>query len=165
MPTNFSRRDFLKASGAGLLGLLLANLHLDRAFAAQVPKQGRVTVSGVELFSEPFYSAKKIRIFGRDEIVDIRGEAKGDNGYGNPFNSTWYQVKNDGYVYSGLLQPVETLHQRPVFDIPKDGVLGEITVPFSDTRHGMSLFADRSYRIYYSSTHWIVDTEIGRAHV
>ncbi len=162
MSLGFSRRDFLKASAAGLLGLFLADLRLERVFAAETPKQGRVTLSGVELLSEPFYSAKKIRSFGRDEVVDILGEAKGDNGYGNPFNSTWYQVNGIGYVYSGLLQPVETLHQKPVFDISSTGRLGEITVPFCDTRRNMSVLADRSYRIYYSSTHWITDVVVNR---
>ncbi len=162
MSLGFSRRDFLKASSAGLLGLFLADLRLERVFAAETPKQGRVTLSGVELLSEPFYRAKKILSFGRDEVVDILGEAKGDDGYGNPFNSTWYQVNGAGYVYSGLLQPVETLHQKPVFDISSTSRLGEITLPFCDTRRDMSVLADRSYRIYYSSTHWITDVVVNR---
>ncbi len=59
MKLPFSRRDFLKASSAGLLGLFLADLRLERVLAAETPKQGRITMSGVELFSEPFYNAKK----------------------------------------------------------------------------------------------------------
>jgi len=162
MDLPFSRRDFLKVTSAGLLGLFLADLRLDRSFAASVPKLGRVTLSGVELLSEPFYRAKKIYAFGRDEVVDIRGEVEGDNGYGNPFNSTWYQVNGDGYVYSGLLQPVEMRHQKPVFDIPRTGRLGEITIPFCDTRRDISILADRGYRLYYSSTHWVTDVVVNQ---
>jgi len=168
----FSRRDFLKVSSAGLLGMFLADLRLDRAFAkhpkrsewiaAETPKQGRIMLSGVELYSEPFYNAKKLDIFGRDVIVNISGEADGDKGYGNPFNSKWYFINNEGYAYSGGVQPVETLHQRPVIDLPKMTVLGEITVPFCDTRLQMSLLAKRGYRIYYSSTHWITDVVVHR---
>ncbi|MBI5839816.1 MAG: L,D-transpeptidase [Chloroflexi bacterium] len=162
MELRFSRRDFLKVSSAGLLGLFLAELRLDRAFAAETPKQGRMTLSGGELFNEPFFNAKKIHTFGRDEIVEITGESEGDQGYGNPFNAIWYVINNEGYIYSGAVQPVDTLHQKPVFDIPEAGVLGEITVPFCDTRLDMSILAGRGYRVYYSSTHWITDVAVNR---
>ncbi len=162
MDPRFSRRDFLKVSSAGLLGLFLADLRLERVFAAETPKQGRITLSGVELYSEPFYNAKKIDIFGRDVIVNISGESDGDKGYGNPFNSKWYLINNEGYAYSGLIQPVETLHQRAVTELPATTALGEITVPFCDTRRGASILAKRGYRIYYSSTHWITDVVVNR---
>ncbi len=45
----------------GLLGLFLADLRLERGFTTETPRQGRVTINGVELMSEPFYNAKKIR--------------------------------------------------------------------------------------------------------
>lgn len=162
MNLSFSRRDFLKASSAGLLGLFLADLRLERVFATETPKQGRITISGVELCSEPFYNAKKLDIFGRDVIVNISGESQGDKGYGNPFNSTWYLINNEGYTYSDWVQPVETLHQQAVAELPTITVLGEITVPFCDTRRGSSVLAKRGYRIYYSSTHWITDMVVNR---
>jgi lipoprotein-anchoring transpeptidase ErfK/SrfK len=162
MHLNFSRRDFLKASGAGLLGLFLADLRLDRVLAAETPKQGRSTMSGVSVFSEPFFNANTIFLLRQDEVVEISGEIRGDKGYDNPFNSTWYQVNGQGYAYSGSIQPVEKFHQKPVFDIPEIGVLGEITVPFSDTRRTSSVFADRGYRVYYSTTHWIMDAVVNR---
>jgi lipoprotein-anchoring transpeptidase ErfK/SrfK len=159
---SFSRRDFLKASGAGLLGLFLADIHIERVFAVETPKQGRSTMSGIDIFSEPFFNAKKIDRLRQDEVVNISGEVEGDYGYGNPFNSAWYQLNSNGYVYSGTIQPVETLHQKPAFDIPEIGVLGEIKVPFSDTRRASSVFADRGYRIYYSTMHWITETVVNR---
>lgn len=163
MPPDFSRRDFLKASSAGLLGLFLADLRLDRAFAAGTPRQGRSTLSGVEVLAEPYFNAKRIHLLGLDEVVDISGGVVGGQGYGNPFNSTWYQINGGGYIYSGMIQPVETLYQKPVFEIPETGTLGEITVPFSDARRGASVFANRGYRIYYSSTHWITDVVVNRS--
>jgi len=158
----FTRRDFLKASGAGLLGFFLADLRLDRVLAAEAPKQGRITISGVELLQEPFFAAEKLSAFGLDQVVEITGATEGDKGYGNPFNSTWYQVNNEGYVYSGWIQPVEIIYQKPTFEIPEEGRLGEITVPICDTRRGASVFAKRGYRIYYSSTHWITDVVVNR---
>jgi hypothetical protein len=157
----FSRRDFLKAASAGLLGLFLADLRLEKVVAAATPKQGRSTISGAEILSGPFFNATKIRLLGRDEVIDIKGEIQGDLGYGNPFNSTWYQI-DDGYTYLGAIQPVETVHHKPIFDLPEAGLLGEITVPFSDTRRASSVLADRGYRIYYSTTHWITETVVNR---
>lgn len=162
MPPSFSRRDFLKASSAGLLGLFLADRRLDRILVAEIPKQGRSTMSGVNVFSEPFLNANTISLLHQDEVVEITGEIQGDKGYGNPFNSTWYRISDEGFVYSGWVQPVETLHQKPVFDIPAGGVLGEITIPFCDTKRDMSRYADRSYRIYYSTTHWVTDLVVNR---
>lgn len=162
MSLPFSRRDFLKVSSAGLLGLFLADLRLERVFAAETPKQGRITMSGVELFSEPSFNAKAIGKFGRDVVVDITDKFEGEKGYGNPFNSTWYWVNNEGYAYSGWIQPVETYHQKPIFDIPEDGILGEITVPVCDTRLDTSVQARRGYRIYYSSTHWVTGVTVNR---
>ena len=162
MLSTFSRRDFLKTSGAGVLGLFLADLRLARVFHAAHPKEGRSTVSGLELFREPSFRAKGIDLLGRDEVIDISSEVQGDTGYGNPLNSTWYQINTAGFVYSGGIQPVETIHQKPVFDIPEMGVLGEITVPFSDTRRDGSVFANRGYRVYYSTTHWITKTVVNK---
>jgi lipoprotein-anchoring transpeptidase ErfK/SrfK len=158
----FSRRDFLKVSSAGLLGLFLADLRLERVRAAETPRQGRSTMSGVNVFHEPFFNANTISLLRQDEVVEITGEIQGGEGYGNPFNSTWYQVNGDGYLYSGWIQPVETIHQKTFFDIPEAGMLGEIKVPFSDTRRDMSVLAKRGYRIYYSTTHWVTDAVVNR---
>jgi lipoprotein-anchoring transpeptidase ErfK/SrfK len=162
MVLGFSRRDFLKASGAGLLGFFLADLRLDQVLAARAPRQGRIIDSGVELFREPFFTAETIHLFGRDQVVTITREEQGDPGYGNPFNSIWYRISNEGFIYSGRVQPVETQHQKPVFRIPKGGVLGEITVPFCDTKRASSQYANRGYRIYYGTTHWITETLVNR---
>jgi lipoprotein-anchoring transpeptidase ErfK/SrfK len=80
--------------------------------------------------------------------VDENGEQ------GNPYNSAWYQV-NDGYTYSGWLQPVETIYQKPIFNIPEKGQVGEITVPFSVTRKDPYVYAENGYRVYYGTTHWV----------
>ena len=158
-----SRREFLKTSSAGLLAFLLADLHWDQTRAAAAPTQGRSTLSGVDVYSEPFYTAKKVRALRRDEVVAIDRQVQGDAGYDNPFNTTWYALDGEGYAYSGAIQPVQTMHQKPVFDIPEAGALGEVTVPFSDTRRQSSVFADRGYRIYYATTHWIQATVVNRA--
>jgi hypothetical protein len=152
-----SRRDFLKLSRAGMLGLFLAELRLDRAFASQAT-QGRMTLSGINLYSDPSFQAKKLHIYGRDEVVQITGEVEGDPG--NPYNKKWYHLNGEGYTYSGWVQPVETNYQKPVFEIPAAGQLGEITVPYSDTHMEPSFWAGRGYRVYYATTHWVTGISV-----
>ncbi len=153
-----SRRDFLKLSGAGLLGAVFAELRLDRVLAAPV-KQARATLSGISLYSEPTYKSNQLYTFNRDQVVNVLGQAAGD--YGNPYNNIWFQI-DTGYAYSGFLQPVETNYQKPVFNIPASGQLGEITVPYSDTHVDASTWSDRGYRVYYATTHWVTDIVVNR---
>ncbi len=148
-----TRRDFLKLSAAGMLGAFLAELRLDRALADSNPTQGRMVLSGINLYSDPSFKAKKVDIFGRDEIVSITGVVDGDAG--NPYNNQWYQLNGQGYSYSGWIQPVETNYQKPAFDIPPDGQLGEVTVPYTVTRLDPSFWAKTGYRTYFATTHWV----------
>ncbi len=160
MNPTFSRRDFLKASAAGLLGLFLTELRIERAFAATTPKQGRILINGLGLFDAPSSSARELKIFMRDEVINIVGEATGDDP--KAYNPTWYRTSEAGYIYSGWVQPVDTVYNKPVFEIPASGTLGEVTVPYSDSRLSASGFDKRGYRTYYGTTYWITGTAINR---
>jgi len=152
--SDLSRRDFLKLASAGSLAFALSDLRLDHSFAASPIKQGRIVLSGIPLYDAPTFNANKLHNFGRDEIVEIT--SVNENGeQGNPFNSAWYQINNEGYTYSGWVQPVETNYQKSIFNIPEKGQVGEITVPFSDTRKEPYVYAKRGYRLYYGTTHWV----------
>lgn len=160
MNIDLSRRDFLKLAGSGALGLALTELRLDRAFAKELP-QGRMTISGVPLYDAPSFNARKLHLFGKDEVVPVSGQVDGDEG--NPYNKTWYRIgAAEGYTYSGWLQPAETHYQQPQFDVPESGQVGEITVPFSDTKLDPTFYSKRGYRIYYGSTHWVKRTIVVR---
>lgn len=160
--SDLSRRDFLKLASAGSLAFALSELRLDRACAASPTRQGRTSWSGIPLYDAPTFNAKKIDNFGADQVVEIT--AVDENGeFGNPFNSTWYQINGEGFTYSGWIQPVETNYQKPIFNIPEKGQLGEITVPFSDTKKEPYVYAERGYRIYYGSTHWVRKVVVTRA--
>ena len=149
-----SRREFLKLVSAGSLAFALKDLLTDHALAAPAAiKQGRVTFSGTPLYDAPTFRANQIHNFGADSVVEVI--AIDENGeQGNPYNSTWYQV-DQGYTYSGWVQPVEMNYQKPVFNIPEKGQVGEITVPFTDTKRDPYVYADRGYRVFYGSTHWV----------
>ena len=156
----FSRRDFLKCSAAGMLGALLAEAGPFGRVLAKPLAQGRMTLSGIGLYSEPEFKATKLHAYGRDQVVPITGEVTGEAG--NPFNARWYQLNGEGYTYSGWVQPVETHFHQPQFDIPEVGRLGEITVPFSISRLQPSVRAKNGYRIYYGTTHWVVGISVNR---
>lgn len=149
---NLSRRDFLKLAGAGALGMFLSEIHFDKVSAAPPATYGRMTVSGINLYDAPSFNARSIHVFGKDEIVELLGEVEGDAG--NPYNKAWYQIDN-GYTYSGWIQPVEIKYQKPVFDIPAAGQVGEIVIPVVDPKTTPYFYAKKGYRLYYGSTHWV----------
>ena len=156
-----SRREFLKLASAGTLALALHDLRLDRAAAAPAAiKQGRITWSGIPLYDFPAFQANQIHHFGADKVIEI-AEIEENGEAGNPYNSTWYKVDN-GYTYSGWIQPVETNYQKPVFVLPEKGQVGEITVPYCDTKKEPYTYAERGYRIYYGSTHWVKKVVVQR---
>ena len=61
--SQFSRRDFLKLSASGVLGLVLSELGMDRALAASPASQGRAIRSGVQIYDAPYLTANKIFLF------------------------------------------------------------------------------------------------------
>ena len=155
----FSRRDFLKLSASGVLGLVLSEMGIGSALAAPPTSQGRITWSGIPLYDAPAFSANKISLFGMDQVINLTGQVEGEEG--NPFNKAWFQVEG-GYTYAGWLQPVETLLQKPVYEIPAAGQLGEITVPISETRLAPYTYSNNGYRLYYGTTHWVKKVVVTR---
>jgi lipoprotein-anchoring transpeptidase ErfK/SrfK len=156
-----TRRDFLKLISSGSLAFALKDLRLDRALAAPTITQGRMTLSGLPLYDAPMFSANKIHHFNADQVVEITAvDEQGE--LGNPFNAAWYQLNGEGYTYSGWVQPVQTNYQKPIFNIPEAGQVGEITVPLSDTKDEPYVYADRGYRVYYGSTHWVTRAVVTR---
>lgn len=159
--SQLSRRDFLKLSASGVLGLVLSELGIDRALAASPPaSQGRIIWSGIPLYDAPALNAKQLLLFGTDKVVNLLGEVEGE-GIDNPYNKTWYQL-DGGYTYSGWVQPVETNYQKPVYEIPAEGKLAEITVPMSLTYLGPYSYAKNAHRLYYGTTHWVMKVIVTR---
>jgi hypothetical protein len=149
-----SRREFLKLVSTGSLAFALRDLRIDRTLEITV-RQGRITWSGVPLYDAPAFQANQVHLFGADKVVEIAGiEENGEPGYGNPYNTLWYKI-DTGYAFSGGIQPVQTNYQKPIFTLPEKGQLGEITVPYCDTKKDPFTYAERGYRIYYGSTHWV----------
>ena len=154
-----TRREFIKLVSAGSLAFALKDLRVPHALAADQPKQGRVTWSGIPLYDAPNFKANQIYNFRADEVRDIT--SIDENGEpGNPYNSVWYEMSGKGYTYSGWIQPVETNYQKPKFDIPESGQVGEITVPYSITRKDPYVYAGTAHRVFYGTTHWVTKTVV-----
>jgi len=148
-----SRRDFLKLSGAALLGLLLSELRLDKVRAAASPMQGRVVYHSLIVRNAPAFSGTKVRSISFDSIVDVTEKIFG--GVDGDYNRTWYRLGNEEYVYSGGVQPVDTALNPLVTEIPETGILGEITIPYADSVWAINRSPYPGPRLYYGTTHWI----------
>jgi len=151
-PSHLSRRDFLKLSGLGLAGLFAPPLmlELEDPFASL---QGRVTARTIWLHEKPSVEAGKVKLLQQDAILDIANTALSDDTTAH--NRVWYQIGTEGYAYSGNIQPVRTAFNTPQTDIQKQGLLAEVSVPFTDALLAPHVDAKFIYRIYYETTHWV----------
>lgn len=151
--SQLSRRDFLKLTASGALGLVLSELGMNRALAAPPASKGLALFSGVPIYDAPSVKANKVELLGKDKVFDLLEEVQGDY-FDNPYNTTWYTV-NGGYVHSAPVMPVEEKYQKPVYTIPAEGQLAEVSAPYSLTYRSPYFYAKNAHRIYYESTHWV----------
>lgn len=150
-----SRRDFLKLSGAALLGLLFSELIPDRGLAAPSPLQGRVTVDRLKVRARPSFDAERVGVLTRDVVVDVLEQVQG--GQEGDYNRLWYRIGEQQYLYSGYVQPVKTLLNDPLAELPISGMVGEITIPYAESWWGVNRSPSPGPRLYYGSTHWVTE--------
>lgn len=151
--SHLSRRDFLKLSGLGFASLMAAPLDFDSDDPFDL-QQGRVTVRTVWMHETPSADSKKIKLLPRDALVKITNTAVSEDA--ETHNRIWYQVGNEGYVHSGNIQPVRTVLSQPYpGDMPKEGLLAEVSVPYTDAFTEPTTGSVVGYRIYYETTHWV----------
>jgi len=155
-----SRREFLKLSGLSFSALAYRSIFPITSFSSNdepafSEMAGRVTRRTVTVYSMPDLNSPRLRKVIRDEILPLIEEVRSP--YGPNHNPIWFRLA-DGYIHSAYLQRVEGAHlNAPLMSIPAGGLLGEITVPYSQTtyqkRNGEWISL---YRLYYQSVHWIV---------
>ncbi len=149
-----SRRDFLKLSGLGFLGLFLPDLPLDTFFQdAFQAQQGRVTSRLIWVYDQPSFNGRRSRMYWRDSVLPINNVTVSDDV--SAYNRVWYEITDQGYAYSGTLQPVQTILNTPIRDIPHEGALGEVSVPYTDAHKAPGEDSPAAYRMYYETVHWI----------
>jgi lipoprotein-anchoring transpeptidase ErfK/SrfK len=160
MTASLTRRDFLKLGGAGLLGLFLAELDL-RPSSAAAAAQGRVAYSKITSYDAPSREGQKVAEYKRDALLDISAEVTG--GAAGDTNRRWYRIGAAEYVYSGGVQPVQTVLNAAVTSLPKSGVVGEVTVPYAESWWGINRRPFRGPRLYYATAHWIAGLTVDDA--
>ena len=168
MPS-LSRRDFLRLGGLGFLGLASPSTifgfsststhvawNARDAYLAQDElqgQQGRVTTRLIWVYDKPSFTGRQLKLYWRDSIVDITGIVISQDA--GDYNRIWYEIDDQGYAYSGNIQPVQTLLNQPVLQIPEAGILGAVTVPYTDAHEQPQNDVHVGYRMYYDSIHWI----------
>lgn len=158
-----SRRDFLKFTCGGLLGLFtlpfLSRVQRDERLNSWVDgggaKMGRCTDNNAAVFDRPSFSGRLRRMYYRDLVFPIREVTIGDEKPAH--NRVWYRI-DDGYIHSGKVQPVELTSNPQLALIPGGKRLAEVTVPYSDGVRDLRQQDQTSYRYYYSTIHWITGT-------
>lgn len=60
-------------------------------------------------------------------IYLLKNEIQGEY-FDNPYNTIWYEV-DGGYVHSAPIMPVEANYQKPIYEVPAEGRLAEVSVP------------------------------------
>ena len=163
-----SRRDFLRRSGAGMLGLLglpflgplerLERLQRAPLAGAEEPiTLGRAVDDSVPVYDRPSLSGKLKRMYYRDVILDIDEVTIGDEN--PPHNRVWYHVRGEGYAHSGKVQPVQLRLNQPATSVPAGGQLAEVSVPYTDIFRDLEQTDRVKYRLYYATLHWVRQVE------
>ncbi len=159
---NLTRRDFLKLAGAGLLAGL--GLHLPGMVLAaeagreeETPVMARVLNRHVAVYDKPTLKGEEVKQYNFDQVVPITGVTLGED-Y-PAYNRVWYEVNGEGYIHSGLLQPVEVRLNPVVQKIPARGQLAEVTVPYTDSRYSIKRSSQTAFRLYYTSVYWVAGVE------
>jgi len=148
-----SRRDFLKLSSYGLMGIFLPEL--SPLFPQQddfANLQARIIDRTVWAYDEPNPNSKRAKLYWHDLVVPITNTTIGDDEAA--YNRVWYELEEGGYAYSGGIQPVRTILNQPV-EIPTRGALGEVSVPYTDAYLEPDANAEFIYRLYYETVHWV----------
>ena len=157
LPDKLSRRDFLKLAGLGLAGAFLPGMssspsHKNLPF----DQEGRIAEKSIQVFKKPSFDSESLATYWRDIILPITSIHISDDEQAH--NRVWYRLGEEGYAYSGGIQPVRTVLNKPVFELPSDGALVEVTVPYTDARQSPSSDAPLAYRLYFETTHWVEAT-------
>lgn len=151
-----SRRDFLRLSSAGLLGLFsLPYLHWKPGRSLQAPElpYGRVIDDDVPFYDRPSLDGNLINYYWQDLVKPITGVTLGAD---KPsYNRVWYEINGEGFVHSGSVQPVDVRLNPVVMEIPPNGILGEVTVPFTDAVWSPLRPTAVAYRYIFGTTYWV----------
>lgn len=156
MTGRFSRLDFLQFSGLALGGLVVNRmpwmLHQPEPGVTGV-LHGRVTIQWIGVYAEPNYHSSLVGSLHRDQIVRLGEHIHSPYG---PVGNPWWYHYQDGYVHSAFLQRLQAVHLNQLLvEVPAGGILGEITVPYTQSLRRVGNRWRPLYRLYYGGVFWI----------
>lgn len=148
------RREFLKLGLAGCLGLAASSIQKSLGLAQEGPAPvllGR-TISSLRYYDQPSVKAVELGYYNTDTVINIYETKLGDP---EPkYNPLWLRT-DQGWVHSALVQFVKNEPAQPVLQVPAQGFLGEVCVPFTQAWTNNNGNLKRSYRYCYGTTHWV----------
>jgi hypothetical protein len=154
MRPEITRRDFLKIFGAAAIGFGFRDFPPGGdPVGKRMPSfsLGRAIYS-LRYYELPSITSRELGYYITDTVFEILEERIGDP---KPtHNPIWLRTK-DGWLHSAYVQPVDERFNEPVTDIPKQGILAEVTVPYSQAWSISERGWKRVYRCYYRTTYWI----------
>jgi hypothetical protein len=154
MTTKFSRRDFLKLSGLSVLGLGFRDFPpggdpLDKR--SKLYGLGRAVYS-LRYYRQPSLQSDELGFYVTDAVFGILEKRLGNP---EPVDNPWWLRTEDGWIQSAYVQPVKNILNEAVLDFPAQGMLVEVTVPFTQAYEIDKDRWKRTLRFYYGSTHWV----------
>ena len=157
MPTNISRRDFLKLS-ALTLGSLAFNPNPYPRDEREIPDHpvARIAVDRqTAIYQEPREHSWVVRWTQQDELLNIYYTLTPPEG--PTYNPFWYRV-SEGYIHSAYVQMVSHRYNSPLEIVPEEGQLAEITIPYTQAyQYSRHEGWQPHFRLYYETTHWITN--------
>ena len=151
MNRNISRRDFLKLSGVGLVGLstlAFKPYQLPNYGYFSSPKRlpqfpsspiiGRVVDGDIDLRSQPTNDPTlntSLAKLPADTLVEWNRQVVGNVLFG--LNNQRYVETPQGYIYASVVQPTRNLPNTPIAEMPAGlpGFWAEVTVPYVELAH------------------------------
>lgn len=112
---------------------------------------GRTTIS-LRYYEKPTIASRELGYYLTDETVKIYETALGDP---KPESNPIWLKTDGGWIQGCYVQPVEEKINDPVYSIPKDGLLAEVSVPWTQAWENSKGKLKRVYRLYYASTYWV----------
>ena len=116
---------------------------------------GRVLNGSIDVYDVPSFNGKRVNTYWRDQTLPITDITIGKSE--DSFNMVWYKVGEEGYTHSGAIQPVLTKTNPVVAQLPPDGAVAEVTVPYTDAHWDPGEDEPVAYRFYYSTTYWVTE--------
>jgi lipoprotein-anchoring transpeptidase ErfK/SrfK len=166
-----SRRDFFKASGLALSGLVAPGVsgigigdeewEFIQPQPATQPLLGRTT-DWTPIRVETGLNKDLAGQIRANTLIPLFEVVEGPGN--NPLNNKWYRVEG-GYVYSITIQPIEPYHlPEIVTDAGEWGFWAEVIVPHTTARTVPNgRLADGAATYYYSTVHHVVDVDVDGA--